>query len=345
MPHRRIFRHLCLLLICLFPDRLLAVEPDLRSAAVRKFNDLVGLERASAAAFSAARLQALGKISETMPLPEEFRQIVDVAPAANQAGIEQALALILFRYAPDGIILTPSSDGMRIEAHIMPVRVRPGQERERLLASLQQPLWFDYYNRAILLEKSALLDYDQAAEALLRGETRETAREKLRRAAEALAASSSYIELLPELRRNTGQGHEEAARLDGLAASLEELQQRAPEHYLIQAELGRLQLLRHHPLEARRLMDLSLASQDGFALAHDLRGVVLLALNLPSLALEDFNRAVSLQPRTPSFYENRALARKILQMEEYMCRDLSLACSLGSCAGMKWAAGEGRCLD
>ncbi|MCL1916044.1 MAG: hypothetical protein FWG17_04990 [Desulfovibrionaceae bacterium] len=345
MPHHRIFRHLCLLLICLFPERLLAVEPDLGGVAVKKFNDFVGLEYASTAAFSAARLQALEKVGGTLSLPEEFRRSIDGAPAGNQAGAEQALALILFRYVPNGIILTPSFDGMQVEAHIMPVPVRPGQEREQILASLKQPLWFDCYNRAILLEKSALLAYDQASEDLLRGETREATREKLRRAVEALAAGSAYIELLPELRRNTGQSPEEAARLDGLAAILEELQGRAPEHYLIPAELGRLQLLRHHPLEARRLMDLSLALQDNFALAHDLRGVALLALNLPSLALEDFNRAVNLQPRTPSFYENRALARKILQMEEGMCRDLVMACSLGSCAGMKWAAGEGRCLD
>ncbi|MDR2503462.1 MAG: hypothetical protein LBD82_03640 [Deltaproteobacteria bacterium] len=307
-------------------------------------------EMAFTAAAAAARQQALRRIALTLLQFDDIRPLLDnSSPGTQPKPDPEALALALLQGLPPpsmrrAVLKPPQGTGeiFQHEARIYFHLEAEQLTRAKVLGLLERPLDMDYYARALLLEKKALDAYDAAATAFLeqtppKGENPIT---DLRQSASGLSAASAYLALLPELRRDAAI---DAPLRPALEEELKRLQDDAPQNYLLHAELGLVMLLLHNPLEARRRLDEAVRLEENFAAARDLRGVALLLLELPVLALEDFNRAILLAPQFPSFYENRALALYQLQRPQDMCQDLNLACSMGRCAGLEWAAAAGHC--
>jgi tetratricopeptide (TPR) repeat protein len=166
---------------------------------------------------------------------------------------------------------------------------------------------------------------------------------ELERAYAALEAAGVYLEILPALYPASEGLPKDGGR--DLLPVLERLCSMSPDNYLLLAELARLRLLQGRAAQAKDTLERVVSLEPDFAQAYDLRGLCLLWMELPSLAVADFDRAIRLEPYHPGFFENRALARRILEDIPGMCEDLSVSCRLGECGGLGWAAAQGLCKE
>jgi hypothetical protein len=343
---------------------------EVKSSETRPFAGQISLEMAREAAFSAARLKALLPAERSLAQIEEIRLLLgSEALAFLPRPNPQALALALLREERKGALeARDERSGLRFLKAEVSLSLEDLSGNGRKIGALTaHPLWLDYYARALEFERLALLAYDQAAAPFLEagegggalpappepgaeaGPWEELFRDQSRvvqAAADRLAGIRAYIDLLPALRElELPREGGDFPALGELQDKLEEINALCPENYLLLSEAARVQLLRRNLAPAKSRLDAAIELERGFSPALDLRGVLFLALGFPSLALEDFNQAISLRPDVPSFYENRALALRILEEIPAMCLDLRQACGLGNCAGLKWAAGERLCAE
>ena len=78
-------------------------------------------------------------------------------------------------------------------------------------------------------------------------------------------------------------------------------------------------------------------------LAHNSRVVDYDNLGQYQLAIEDFNKAISLKENYADAYNNRADAYLHQGGKELGCYDAQTACALGLCKALEWAKGNGLC--
>lgn len=319
-------------------------------AAVRGFKAVISRGMATEAALAEARLAALQMAARELGGQDEVRlflsgEVMRAAPRPNPLAL--AWALEDNAQAQSSVSGVPPDMQVHVRLELA-VGGGPGG-KDRLAALLARPDFLDLYSRSLELLSQALKDYDAAAVYFLRPgpaarqdkDREERAQAALSRAYKALESALAYPRILPLLYPEKLAAPDDA---DGeLLALVERLWRMSPDNYLLLAEFARLQLLHGRAPGARELLDQVLARREDFALALDLRGQCLLWLELPALALADFDRAIRLEPYHAAFFENRALARRILEDLPAMCRDLQEACRLGQCAGRDWAGAQGLC--
>lgn len=334
---------LCCLAVCLWGSgQALAVEAT--ASAGRGFKGEISRDMAERAALAEARLAAVRSALRDLSRQDEVRlllsgEVLRAAPRPDPLAL--AWALLAEERAESAVNGVPPD--MRVEVTLS---VRLDSEGARSLAALlARPGLLDLYSRALQMQALALERYDAASAPLLRpGRPEKRApgpSEELESSRAALEAAVTYLALLPEL-----YPPDDALPPDGgrdFFPTVERLAGENPDNYLLRAELARLRLLRGEALQARELLDGVIGLRPDFAPAYDLRGLCLLWLELPALALADFSRAIRLEPYHPAFFENRALAHRILEDRTAMCADLTESCRLGECAGLDWAAGQGLC--
>lgn len=333
-------------LCCLFPLLLVPAPGQAQSAglevaglAVRRFSGQISREMATAAALSAARLEALHRLERELPQLEEIRGLLASSAVPGQPQPEPlALALALCNGEGEERSLLEPSAGL-LEAR---VTLRP--RLERIAGLLRRMPRLDYYALALRGEAEALAAYDLAAAAA----SAPTEAVAAATATERLLAVRAYIDLLSELSAAEERAAEDMAggeEIAGLVEKLSAIVERAPKEPTILTDLALALLLLHDPQAAEKNLNLALKHAPDFAPAYELRGTALLALGRPALAAEDFSRAIALRPGLPAAYENRALVWRILDETERMCLDLDKACGLGACAGLGWARERGLCPD
>ncbi|MDR2051576.1 MAG: hypothetical protein LBQ63_07400 [Deltaproteobacteria bacterium] len=355
-------------------ERAPGAQLEVRSSETRAFAGQISREMAAEAAFSAARLKGLRLAERSLAGIEEIRLLLGSETLGSLPRPDPlALALALLREEREAFLQVEGEGSGRnlLKAEIsLRLEDVPGNRR-KIGVLTAHPLWLDYYARAVEFERLALQDYDQAAAPFLRAGEKDLSLPRaspaqgepeglsrpwedlfrdqsriVRAAADRLAGIRAYIELIPALRElELRRGGEDISALRELQHKMEEMNVLYPENYLLLAEAARLHLLRHDLAPARSRLDAAINLENSFSPALDLRGVLFLALGFPSLALEDFSRAITLRPDIASFYENRALALRILEETPAMCLDLAQSCRLGSCSGLKWAAGKGLCAE
>ncbi len=343
--------------------------PDARMERSREFKGPVSKGMATEAALSAARVAGIEAATRSMARLDELRLLLGSEVMASQPRPDPAaLALAVLDETVENINVRGVPPDVQVAVTVRLSLGDTARERQKLADLLARPLWLDYYARAAELELACLKEYDLAAAPFLKpgassahlqagrppkdgtGSEAAVLAARLETAAAKLAAMRKYIKLLPELRGLGAQAQSGylgnaggMALLQALDNSLGEMLAAYPDNYLLLADYALVRLLRGDALEARRRLGDALALRPDFAPARDLRGVALLWLELPSLALDDFNQAVALEPYQAVFYENRALALKVLEQTAAMCADLRRACNLGSCGGLEWADREGLC--
>lgn len=297
-----------------------------------------------------ARLAAMQALVRELGKLDEVRlflsgEVMRAAPRPEPLAL--AWALLAEEEAQSSVSGVPPDMQVQVS---MEMRLDLGANRAgRLGALLARHEFLGLYSRALELQSAALGTYDAAAVFFLRpGSSGRVDQKSLNRAVAGLErayadleAAVVYLEVLPAL-YPAGQG----LPADGgreLVPVVERLASMNPDNYLILVELGRLRLLQENPRAALALLEKALALREDFAQAYDLRGLCLLWQELPSLALADFSRAIRLEPYHPGFFENRALARRVLEDLPGMCADLAESCRLGECGGLEWAASQNYC--
>lgn len=82
-----------------------------------------------------------------------------------------------------------------------------------------------------------------------------------------------------------------------------------------------------------------------YAYLYDTRGEIFLQLNLPTLATENFTKAIELDGHNPLFFLHRAASYLPRNKTAAMCNDFSQACILGDCSGYQWAVDQQLCVQ
>lgn len=343
----RSFMTLCLACFFFWPAQSLAVGGS--GSAGRGFKAEVSLAMAVTAATAEARMAAMESAVRDLSAQERVRlflsgEVMRDAPRPDPLAL--AWALLSAEEAESSVSGVPPD--MLVHVSLC-LRFDLGEGGMRLVRLLARPELLDLYARALRLQGEALKGYDAATLFFLRPGTAALADKKaaakaayvLDAAFGELEASVGYLALLPALHPLDDGMPDEGGR--DLLPLLERLAALAPDHYLLSAELARLHLLNGGALKARDMLDRVISFHPDFAQAYDWRGLSLLWLELPSLALADFNRAIRLEPYHPGFFENRALTQRILENVPAMCADLAESCRLGECAGLEWSAVNGLC--
>lgn len=343
-----VFMILCLS-CCLFrPDRAHGLGGT--GAASRGFKAGISRAMAATAALAEARVSAMEAMVRELGKRDEVRLFLSgevMRDAPRPAPLALAWAMLADEEAESSVSGVPPD----MQVHVS-LRLRlgaGGEGTERLTRLLARPELLDLYDRALRLQVSALAEYDAAALFFLRPGALAIADRKaaaeasagLSAAYAALEAAIAYLELLPALYPLDGGFPQDGGK--ELLPLVERLSGMNPDNYLLFAELARLRLFNGGALQAGKMLDKVIALRPDFAQAYDLRGLCLLWLELPSLALADFSRAIRMEPYHPGFYENRALTHRILENVPAMCEDLAESCRLGECAGLEWAALQGFC--
>lgn len=60
------------------------------------------------------------------------------------------------------------------------------------------------------------------------------------------------------------------------------------------------------------------------------------------MAINDFNKAIELDPMHADAYINRGVTKYLGNLGEY-CSDFKKACNLGDCGGLSWTKKNGLC--
>jgi tetratricopeptide (TPR) repeat protein len=81
----------------------------------------------------------------------------------------------------------------------------------------------------------------------------------------------------------------------------------------------------------------------GNAEAYRNRGNAYFKLGQYQLAIEDYNKAITLKPDYTGAYKNRAVVYLTQGNKEPGCNDAHKACALGDCSTLKAAQGMGYC--
>lgn len=327
-----------------------AVAFTASASASRAFKADVSRSMAATAATVEARLAAMDSLVRELGALDEVRLFLSsevMRPAPRPEPLALAWAMRGEEDAQSSVSGVPPD----MQVHLtLKLQLDLGASRaERLAALLPRHEFLDMYSRALKLQSAALAGYDAAAAYFLRPglagrrdkDDTLKARANLERAYSALEAAISYLDILPAL-YPAGEGTPDNNGKD-LLPLVERLAAMSPDNYLIVTELARFRLLQGSGREAMRLLEQVLPLHEDFAQAYDLRGLCQLYLEMPSLAVADFNRAIRLEPYHPGFFENRALARRVLEDIPGMCDDLAESCRLGECAGLEWAFSQGYC--
>lgn len=320
------------------------------ASASRGFKSKVSRAMASAAASVEARHAAVNILVREFGMLDEVRLFLS-GEVMRSAPRPDPLALVWLMLGEEESQSSVSGVPPDMQVHItLKIELDLGDNRAaRLAGLLPRHELLNMYSRALELERSALAAYDKAAVYFLRpgpsGKVDKAAAARaageLERAYAALDAAVAYLGLLPSL-YPAGKGVPHNSGKD-LIPVVERLAAMSPDNYLILAELARMRLLQGSAREALRLIEKVLDLRADFAQGYDLRGLCQLWLEFPSLALADFSRAIRLEPYHPVFFENRALARRVLEDIPGMCADLAESCSLGECGALDWALSQGYC--
>lgn len=339
---------LCLLFCLLCPAGAFAISGA--GSASRGFKAEITRVMASTAASVEARITAMDAAVRELGGQEEVRlflsgEVMRDAPRPDPLAL--AWAMLAEEQAENSVSGVPPD----MQVHVaLRLRLDSGVEGPTYLAALlSRPELLDLYSRALKLQAAALSEYDSAALFFLRPGTsarpdKHTEAEavmRLKAAYDALDAVVAYLALLPALYPLEGGLPVDSGK--SFLPLVRQLADMAPDNYLVQTELARLNILNGGALRGRVLLDRVLSFYPDFAQAYDLRGLCLLWLELPSLALADFSRAINLEPYHPVFFENRALTHRILEDLPSMCKDLEESCRLGECSGLEWGLAQGIC--
>lgn len=328
-----------------------ALGVEASAQAGRGFKGKISRDMATTAAAADARLQAMRLAVRELAQKDEVQlffggEVMRSAPRPNPLAL--AWSLLESEKARSAIGGVPPDMQVTVSLELVVASGQSNIDTLRLLLAHSELL--EIYARAITLLQDALSAYDAAATPLLKlglperqnRQAVDLAEKELVAAYGRLEVAVEYLSLIPSLHKLGFAGSIEDEGGDFLSF-LEEAARKAPDSYLILTELARLRLFHGHIPAARKALEQAIDLEPGFAFAYDLRGLVLLWLELPALALMDFSRAIQLEPYHPVFFENRALAHRILEQHEAMCADFFESCRLGECGGLEWARSEGFC--
>lgn len=322
-----------------------AMAAEGSASASRAFKADVSLTMALTAASAEARVAAVKLAVQELSHAKEVQLFLG-NNAMRAAPRPEPVALGWMMLESEQVERSVGGVPPDMQAHVvLRLKLKPPRHAAQVLA---QPEQLDIYTRAVSLQEAALEDYDAAAVFFLQpgtsrsgGSDAQTAAERLNSAFSRLEGAGTYLAVLPVL---YPEGVSIPADEDGsLLSLLEELCSAAPENYLFLSELGRLRLLHGHVNLAMEAFDKSIMLRPDFAQNYERRGHCLLWLELPSLALADFSRAISMEPYHPGFFESRGLAHRVLEDIPAMCDDFLEGCRLGECSAYEWAVSEGLC--
>jgi tetratricopeptide (TPR) repeat protein len=80
------------------------------------------------------------------------------------------------------------------------------------------------------------------------------------------------------------------------------------------------------------------------AMAYNNRGIAYADLGQYKQAIRDYDRAIELNPEYAAAYNNRGNAYLMLNIIHAGCSDLKTACKLGDCKGLEIVRKKGFCL-
>lgn len=121
------------------------------------------------------------------------------------------------------------------------------------------------------------------------------------------------------------------------------LAQKSPDNPLVQGAIAEVLLQLNKPHEAQLYSDRALANKAHYAYLYDTRGAIFLQLKLPTLATQDFTKAIAIDGHNPLFYLHRADSYLPRNKTAAMCEDFNQACVLGDCSSYQWAFEQQLC--
>lgn len=221
--------------------------------------------------------------------------------------------------------------------------------REKVIPALREKGRMELVALAIPRQRQLLELYDETSAGLLsqkagtanKSRLAESKRRdkfaKLVSICNEMAALDIFLKQLDDF-SDTFKQPEEAMR------SLQNATELAPDNALILAGFGEACLLMDRAVPARDAVEKALSLEPEFARAHDLKGILLLRSQLPSLAAASFSRAVELSPANPDYLVHRGSAYLVQEEADKACEDFLRACVIGGCAEYEWAIGSGLCV-
>lgn len=322
----------------------------LDAAAARERAGAVSLDMAREAAHSAARVTVMDGAARRIVELEELR----FAMGADRSGGFFSADPLALAYALMKLQDADPESRVSVSGGTVTVRLEYGSgPREELPARVaelfESPIILEPYAIAAEMEKERLADYDAAAGQLLPliNKTSSAPDDVFRQRLDAAFVASArlkavriLIDILP------GLTHLDKASPEDLAAykqMLEEAMEQDKDNYLVLCSLAQVSVKLGLLSSAYKLAERTLEIRSDYADAWNIKGAVMLAMQKPSLALADYDRALELASDVPEYHYSRAVVHMVLGNSKEMCLDLKESCNLGLCAGYEWAVSGGKC--
>lgn len=226
------------------------------------------------------------------------------------------------------------------EAVIASLQKRPLLERYRALFDTQQATQKALQEAMNTLEKNTPSKYVPLQKTSSSGDDtpQKSVVEEVQTYANSLSALLGYQELLSTYSYQWSSPQKAHTALTKLLAL-------APAAPIIHGALAEVYYQQNKPLQAQHHIAQALPHLTQYAYIHDIHGLNLLQLELPSLATDAFTAAIERDGHTPRYYLHRATTFLARNKMASMCRDFKKACVLGDCSGSQWAYEQKLCLN
>jgi tetratricopeptide (TPR) repeat protein len=117
-------------------------------------------------------------------------------------------------------------------------------------------------------------------------------------------------------------------RLDDALSDLKEARQLDPNSYMVYNNIGQIAEIRGNHLDAVENYNISIMKGDKEDFVYFNRAVSYMYLHKPDSALNDFTKAIAINPTESAYYLNRGLVYRELKKNMEACQDIGMAALL-----------------